>query len=278
VVDSSDAKDANNQVVATGTCRTENGASAFSHCIHDRTYAWLAVATLVVALMVVLLTTAAGAQVVGAILTGTITDPTGAAALNATVTIRNVETGIVSVTQTNAAGIYSTPNLLPGEYTISAEAPGLTSGESPTLTLPVGEMEILNIQMRVTNLAEIVNVHASAGTVELGNAAISHVVDGRAARELPLNGRGWTDLAVLQPGVSLIRTQPDANGVNNRGNRGFGSQLTPAPGHSRTTIASTASASTTTRIRRPERPTDSRPAPNPLLSFSTELFIVSSLP
>ena len=62
-----------------------------------------------VALIVLLLATAAGAQVVGAILTGTITDPSGAAALNATVTIRNVETGIVTVTQTNAAGIYSTP-------------------------------------------------------------------------------------------------------------------------------------------------------------------------
>ncbi len=82
-----------------------------------------------VALIVLLFATSAGAQVVGAILTGTVTDPSGAAALNAAVTIRNVETGIVTVTQTNAAGIYSTPNLLPGEYTISAEASGLTSGE-----------------------------------------------------------------------------------------------------------------------------------------------------
>ena len=75
------------------------------------------------ALIVLLLATFAGAQVVGAILTGTITDPSGAAAPNAPVTIRNVETGIVTVTQTNAAGIYSIPNLLPGQYTISARRP-----------------------------------------------------------------------------------------------------------------------------------------------------------
>src|SRR5262245_18833888 len=175
-----------------------------------------------------LLATVAGAQVVGAILTGSVADPSGAVAANATVTIRNVGTGIETVTQTNAAGIYSAANLLPGEYTISAAASGLASGELPGLTLTVGEKQILNIQMRMPKIAETVDVKAGAGGVELGSAAVSHVVDGRVARELPLNGRDWTQLALLQPGVSLIRTQPDANGVNNRGNRGFGSQVTIA--------------------------------------------------
>ena len=59
-----------------------------------------------------------GAQVVGAILTGTVADPSGAAVPNATVAIRNASTGIVTVTQANAAGIYSAANLLPGEYTL----------------------------------------------------------------------------------------------------------------------------------------------------------------
>ena len=92
----------------------------------------------------------------------------------------------------------------------------------------MGEKQIFNIQMRMANLVEIVDVNAGAATVELGSAAISHVVDGRAARELPLNGRDWTQLALLEPGITLIRTQPSGNGVNNRGNRGFGSQLTIA--------------------------------------------------
>jgi hypothetical protein len=175
-----------------------------------------------------LLATAASAQVVGAILTGTVADPSGAAAVQAIVTMRNVGTGIVTVTQTNAAGIYSAANLLPGEYIISAEAAGLTSGALPTLTLTVGEKQVFNIQIGITKIAETVDVIAGASTVELGSAAVSRVIDGRGARELPLNGRDWTQLALLQPGVSLIRTQPDANGVNNRGNRGFGSQLTIA--------------------------------------------------
>ena len=89
-----------------------------------------------VALIVLLRAIAAGAQVVGATLTGTIVDHSGAVTVNGTVTIRNVETGIVTVTQTNAAGNYSAPNLLPGwRYTISATPPGLTSGELRRLTL-----------------------------------------------------------------------------------------------------------------------------------------------
>lgn len=192
--------------------------------VSNRTHAAL------VTLIVLLLATAARAQVVGAILTGTITDPSGAAVVSATVSIRNVETGIATVTRTNGAGIYSAPNLLPGEYTVSAESSGLMSGELPALTLSVGAKQILNVRMGLAAVAQTVDVHAGVGAVELGTSAISHVVDGRAARELPLNGRDWSQLALLQPGVNLIRTQPDANGVNNRGNRGFGSQLTIAGG------------------------------------------------
>ena len=187
-------------------------------------------AALLVLLVAPLLAAAASAQVMGAILTGTVVDPSDAAAPSAIVTIRNVETGIVTVVQTNAVGMYSAPNLLPGDDNISADAPGLASGELPRLTLTVGEEQILNIQFKIATIAETVDVHAAAGTVELGSAAISHVVDGRAARELPLNGRDWTQLAALEPGISPIRTQPDANGLNNRGNRGFGSQVTIAGG------------------------------------------------
>jgi hypothetical protein len=62
-------------------------------------------------------------------------------------------------------------------------------------------------------------------TVELGSNSVTVVVKGETARELPLNGRDWTQLAALQPGITPIRTQPDPNGLNNRGNRGFGSQV-----------------------------------------------------
>ena len=92
-----------------------------------------------VGVFAVLFAEAVGAQLVGAILTGTVADPSGASVPNATVTIQNIGTRVVTVTQANAAGIYSAANLLPGEYTISADAPGLTSGELLRLALTVGE-------------------------------------------------------------------------------------------------------------------------------------------
>jgi hypothetical protein len=181
---------------------------------------------IVVLVTLVLRAATAVAQVDGAILTGTVADPTGASVANAVVTLRNLSTGIVTVVHTNASGSYVAPNLLPGEYIATADASGLTSGALAALNLTIGEQPVLNIQMRIAQLAATVDVVGGANTLESGSAAVSHVVDGRAARELPLNGRDWTQLAALEPGVSSIRTQPDANGLNNRGNRGFGSQLT----------------------------------------------------
>jgi hypothetical protein len=183
-------------------------------------------AVLVVAVVWMLFGGVAGGQVVGAILTGTVSDPSGAVVPNAKVIIQNLATGVVTETQTNDAGIYSAPNLLPGEYVVRVEAQGLSARQRPQLTLTVGEKQILNLEMQVGAVLDTVDVTAGATTVELGSAAVSHTVDGRTARELPLNGRDWTQLATLEPGINAIRTQPDANGLNNRGNRGFGTQLT----------------------------------------------------
>ena len=87
---------------------------------------------------------------------------------------------------------------------ISAEAPGLTSGELRRLTLTVGDRQIVNIKMRFATISATVDVEAGTADVEFGSAAVSHVVTGRTVRDLPLNGRDWTRLPALEPGVSLI--------------------------------------------------------------------------
>src|SRR5580704_193177 len=169
---------------------------------------------------------AASGQVVGATLTGTVTDPSGAAIPRAMVTIRNVATGAVNAVPANGEGIYSASNLLPGDYAVSVTAPGFSAKQRSRLTLTVGEKQVLNLSMTVGAVGSTVEVVAAVPNVELGTAAMSAVISGETARELPLNGRDWTQLAQLEPGISPIRTQPDANGLNNRGNRGFGGQLT----------------------------------------------------
>ena len=85
------------------------------------------------------------------------------------------------------------------------------------------------MQLRVGDAAVATfEVGGASPSIELGGTSVSTVVKGDTARELPLNGRDWTQLATLEPGISPIRAQPDPNGLNNRGNRGFGSQLSIA--------------------------------------------------
>jgi hypothetical protein len=177
-------------------------------------------------LLICVIATSVSAQVVGAILSGTVTDSTGAAVPGAQVTATSADTGITRSVLTNDSGFYNIPNLAPGTYSISISAAGFARVGNPGLTLTVGEKEAFNVQLQLAKVAQQVEVTAAAPAIELASSEISDVVDGTTTRELPLNGRDWTQLATLQPGIANIRTQPSATGLNNRGNRGFGTQLT----------------------------------------------------
>src|SRR5258708_18761148 len=84
----------------------------------------------------------------------------------------------------------------------------------------------LDQALRVGWVNETVVVPSEVPAVQLSTSDISAVVNATTVRELPLNGRSWTDLAQLQPGVNAIHTQPDFSAGTDRGNRGFGQQLT----------------------------------------------------
>jgi hypothetical protein len=165
------------------------------------------------------------AQVVGATLSGTVTDSSGGVIPNAQVSIRNTETDVTRTLTTNSDGLYTSPNLLPGTYAVTVSAPGFGTEEQMGVTLTVGSEQVLNFTMRVGNVAEKVLVTAEAPNVQLVTSEVSAVVDATTMRELPLNGRSWTDLATLQPGVSAIQTQPSFAVGPDRGNRGFGAQV-----------------------------------------------------
>jgi outer membrane cobalamin receptor len=80
--------------------------------------------------------------------------------------------------------------------------------------------------LQIGHATEQVVVTSAAPAVQLSSSDISAVVDATTVRELPLNGRSWTDLAALQPGVNMIQTQPSFATGADRGNRGFGQELT----------------------------------------------------
>jgi hypothetical protein len=166
------------------------------------------------------------AQVAGGTLSGSITDPSGAAVANAQVLIKNSATGVAKTVTTNTDGFYSAANLLPGEYEVSVSATGFNTEIKKGITINVGSQPVFNLALQIGTVSNSVQVTTEAPTVQLTSSDISATVSATTVRELPLNGRSWTDLAALQPGVDTIQTQPSFSTGADRGNRGFGQQLT----------------------------------------------------
>jgi hypothetical protein len=170
------------------------------------------------------------AQVTGATLSGRITDTSGAVLVGARIVIENMDTGVTREAITNAEGIYSAPNLAPGTYEVSISAAGFATQDRHGITLTVGGDQIIDAQLRVGQSNEKVEVDDVAPVLQLQSSEVSAVVDSRTVRELPLNGRSWTDLATLQPGVARIEAQSAAGAGADRGEHGFGTQLTISGG------------------------------------------------
>lgn len=165
-------------------------------------------------------------QVAGGTLSGTVSDTNGSGIPQAKLIIKNVATGVERTVTTNADGFYTTVNLLPGSYEISITATGFNSETRHGVTMTVGSQITIDVTLRVGTISNKVEVTAQVPDVQLQSSDISAVVTANTVRELPLNGRSWTDLAALQPGVETIQTQPSFATGSDRGNRGFGQQLT----------------------------------------------------
>jgi hypothetical protein len=173
--------------------------------------------------------TPVSAQVVGATVSGAVLDPSGAKVADADVAITNVGTGIVTRTTTKSDGIFVVPNLQPGNYEVLVSAKGFSTLLRKGITLTVGQELILNLGVEMGGVNQQVTVTAEAPTVNLANATISGVIEQRTVQELPLNGRSWTDLAALQPGVHVSQDQPPIT-AGDRIKRGLGLELTISGG------------------------------------------------
>lgn len=172
----------------------------------------------------------AEAQVAGATLSGLVTDSSGASIANAKVSIKNVGTREIREATSNGDGFYSAPNLLPGSYDVSASAEGFASAVQKGIPLTVGAQQSLNISLKPGKVTEVVQVMGTPPDVQTASSAVSSTVDSKIIRELPLNGRDWTSLATLEPGVVNIPNQATTSFNANKGNRGFGNQLSDS-GH-----------------------------------------------
>lgn len=173
-----------------------------------------------------LLVRAASAQTSGGTISGTVSDPASAVIAGAEVVIENTDTHEMRRTTSGSTGFYSAANLAPGSYQLKASAPGFSNLVRNELEVQVGAELVINVQLRVGAASEQIQVTETAPQVDTASSALGAVNTGFTVRELPLNGRDWTTLAALQPGVSIVRTENSAGLSNSRGNRGLGTMMT----------------------------------------------------
>ena len=157
------------------------------------------------------------AQEFRATVTGRITDPSGAAVPNATVTIRSAQTNeAVSVT-TNAEGIYNATFLRPGVYSFTVEATGFKRFVRDRQDLQVGQKATIDLSLEVGATSETVTITAEAPLLDESKADRGNVIENKRIVELPLNARNPFMLATLTPGITYngpaIYQRPFDNGA-----------------------------------------------------------------
>ncbi len=144
----------------------------------------------------------ASAQQTGGSISGTVSDPSGAHIIGATVTARNVDTGVTTPVATNDAGVYTMPSLIPGKYQLAAEHAGFRRSIVNDVALEVAGVVNINFALELGQTTETVEVQAVATAVNATSASIGNVVDGKKLLDLPLVARSAYDLLLTQPGVS----------------------------------------------------------------------------
>jgi Carboxypeptidase regulatory-like domain len=155
---------------------------------------------------------AAMAQQATANVNGVVKDPNGAAIPNAQVGLTNVNTGVERKTTTNTDGVYNFPSVVPGVYSMQASAAGFAAVSQPAVTLEVGQTASFDFQLTVGATSSTVTVNAAAPTLETSTSELGTVVSPTQINDLPLNGRNFTELLTMLPGVSNINTDQNSGG------------------------------------------------------------------
>src|SRR5580693_6432790 len=166
----------------------------------------LCVFALQVGIIVLAFAGGAPAQTTSGLITGTVTDSTGAVIPDARVILNNQATGVQRQAATDASGYYSVPELQPGIYHVSVSKQGFATEELANVHLEVNQSEALNFKMSVTASTQTVQVNADIQQINTTSATQAEVVGHTAIVELPLNGRQFNQLTLLTPGaVPLVQ-------------------------------------------------------------------------
>ncbi len=150
---------------------------------------------------------------------GSVTDPSGAAVVGATVEATNLATSITRETKTDNSGLYVFPQIAPGAYRFTVSAAGFSKSTVDNITLLVNTPSTINIRLELGAVTETVSISAEATQVNTVDSSIGNAIANKPIVQMPLNARNIVGLLALQPGVVFTKDEDtdSRNGAVNGG-------------------------------------------------------------
>src|SRR5271167_2728823 len=181
----------------------------------------LGLCTLCVTLLALLCgANAAWAQDVTASIYGTVTDPSGAAIVGATVTAKSVERGVTFTATTSEAGLYRISQLPVGNYDLRVEKQGFQITAYPSFALVLNQSARIDVELKVGQITQTVEVTGAAPILKTESTLVDTIIDARTNDALPLATRNYVELTLLSPGA----VHPDPSSFNNGDNVNSGAR------------------------------------------------------
>jgi outer membrane receptor protein involved in Fe transport len=140
-------------------------------------------------------------QITNSAISGTVTDASGAVVAGASIQVKNVATGVTRTIISDAQGRYNALDLLVGDYEVQASIQGFQTVVRKGITLTVGSRSVIDFSLTPGQQQQTITVEAQVSQVETTSSAMSMLVEPKQVENLPLNGRNYTQLLMLAPGV-----------------------------------------------------------------------------
>ena len=165
------------------------------------------------------ISTTLNAQSTDAIVSGTVSDSSGAVVAGAVITANNTDTGIVTTTSTNGSGVYTLPPLPYGKYDIKSSRAGFRENVTAGIVLQAATKITLNSVLQIGATSESIEVQAEAAGLTVSTATIGGTVEGRRLQDLPITGRDAMNYLYTQAGIG-------SNGTGFNGTRSGTTNIT----------------------------------------------------
>src|SRR5262245_17541959 len=150
-----------------------------------------------------LISASLSAQTIDTAILGSVTDTTGAVVPKAAITVTQTATGVRRTAESNADGNYEVRYLVPGEYSVEVRGSGFRTARTASVQVQINQQVRIDFAMQVGEATESMEVNAATPLLQTENATLGEVIGQEKIVNLPLNGRTFTQLATLTPGVRV---------------------------------------------------------------------------